>query len=273
MTQPPLRSSLGASTPTTVTVHGFDLPTELMGRVGLGDMGFLSLTGRLPDERESAVFGACLVTLVEHGATPSSLATRLTLLGAPESVQGAVAAGILGLGERFVGSIEGAARLSQETLERNDADGDLAQMAAVVVAAHRRAGRPLPGFGHPVHEPVDPRTERLFEIAGDHGFRGRHVALLEAVSTEAGRRRGRPLLINATGAIGAVAGELGLPWRICRGIGVMARAVGLVGHVLEESRAPIAGDIWRRVDEEISRHGETAERERDEDRGSDDAGP
>lgn len=247
----PLRSTIGHSTPTTVTVHGYDLPSQLMGHVGLGDMGFLSLTGRLPDEHESAVFNACLVTLVEHGTTPSSLATRLTALGAPESVQAAVAAGLLGLGQRYVGSIEGAARLTQDALGRASSE-TIESLAADVVDAHERSGQPLPGFGHPVHDPVDPRTDRLFRIAEEHGFRGRHVALLEAVGDEVGRRRARPLLINATGAIGAVAGELGLPWEICRGLGVMARAVGLVGHVLEESRSPIAPEIWRRVDDEIA---------------------
>lgn len=250
--QRPFRSTIGRSTPTTVTVHGYDLPSQLMGQIGLGDMGFLSLTGRLADEHESAVFNACLVTLVEHGATPSSLATRLTALGAPESVQAAVAAGLLGLGQRYVGSIEGAARMTQEALERQRSDDGIERLAADVVDAHERSDVPLPGFGHPVHDPFDPRTAPLFGIAEEHGFRGPHVALLEAVADEVGRRRGRPLLINATGAIGAVASELGLPWRICRGLGVMARAVGLVGHVLEESRLPIAPEIWRRVDEEIS---------------------
>jgi citrate synthase len=251
----PLRSSAGWSAPDTVTVHGHDLPAELMGHVSLADMGFLSLTGSLPDEHQSAVFDACLVTLVEHGATPSSLATRLTLLGAPESVQGAVAAGLLGLGERFVGSIEGAARLTQEAWAGADKDADTTALAEQIVDAHAKAGRHLPGFGHPVHDPVDPRTERLFEIAASHGLWGRHVDLVIAVGGEAAKRRQRALPINATGAIGAVASELGLPWSICRGLGVMARAVGLVGHVLEEMRNPIASEIWRRVDEEISEAG------------------
>lgn len=251
-TSRPLRSALARSTPESITVHGYDLPSELMGRVNLGDMGFLSLTGRLPDEHESAVFNACLVTLVEHGATPSSLATRLTLLGAPESVQGAVAAGLLGLGDRFVGTIEGAARLTQQGWERAREDADTGALAREIVEEHDAAGDYFPGFGHPLHDPVDPRTERLFDIARVHGLRGRHVELIQAVGAEAGRRHGRPLLLNATGAIGAVASELGLPWQICRGFGVMARAVGLVGHVLEELHDPIAGEIWRRADEEIS---------------------
>lgn len=248
-----LRSRLGWSTADRISVHGYDLPGELMGRVGLGDMGFLSLTGRLPGTAESAVFNACLVTLVEHGVTPSALATRLTLLGAPESLQGAVAAGLLGLGERFVGSIEGAARLTQEAWAEAEEGADPAALAGPIIDRYDREGVPLPGFGHPVHKPVDPRTERLFAIAAEHGLAGRHVALITAVGVEA-RRRGKPLPINATGAIGAVASELGLPWHVCRGLGVMARAVGLVGHVLEEQGEPIAAELWRRTDDEILRH-------------------
>lgn len=246
----PIRSSLGWSSADRVVVHGYDLPGQLLGHVGLGEMGFLSLAGRLPEPDEAAVFEACLVTLVEHGATPSSLATRLTAHGAPESLQGAVAAGLLGLGDRFVGSIEGAAQLTQEAWD-DAPDADATTLAARVVDDFGRERRPIPGFGHPVHRPVDPRTVRLFEIAEEHGRAGRFVELMRSIADELASRRGTPVPLNATGAIGALVGELDLPWQAGRGIGVMARTVGLVGHVLEEAAAPIAGEIWHRVDEEI----------------------
>jgi citrate synthase len=249
---PRLRSALSHSTPDRITVRGFDLTADLMGRVNLGDMAFLELAGRLPAEGESIVFNAMLVALVEHGITPNTLAARLTYLGAPEALQGAVAAGLLGLGSVFVGTIEGAARLLQDALPPGAADADLPAVAAQIVQDHRARGERIPGLGHPIHTVVDPRTTRLFALAAEHGLAGRHVQLMELIAQEANSRSSRTLPINVTGAIGALAGELAIPWQICRGLGIMARAIGLVAHLLEETHDPMAAEIWRRVDHEAS---------------------
>ena len=228
-----IRSDLGWSTRDRITVRGKDLPGEILGTLNLGDMAFFELTGRVPGEKESRLFNAMAVTLVEHGVTPSALAARLTYLGAPEAMQAAVAAGLCGLGSVFVGSMEGAARLLSE--------GKTAQQ---IVAENKR----IPGLGHPLHKPVDPRTVRLFEIARETGYYGRYCELMEALGKE------KNLVVNATGAIGALACELGLDWRAVRGIGVMARAVGLVGHLLEESRQPMAEAVWHQVEAEATKH-------------------
>jgi citrate synthase len=257
-TPKPLRSDLGWSSPDRIVVRGRDLPGELLGKINLGDMAFLELTGRLPTPQESVVFNAILVTLVEHGVTPSALAARLTYAGAPEALQAAVAAGLCGLGSVFVGSTEGVARLLHEALPpdraRTAADDELATIARDTVAAWRARGAPIPGLGHPIHKPIDPRTPRLFAIAAENGFAGAYVKLVQRIAEEAARVTGRTLPINATGAIGAICCELGLPHRIVRGLGVMARAVGLVGHLLEETESPMAIEIWQRVDEEASAH-------------------
>jgi citrate synthase len=228
-----IRSDLGWSTPERIVVRGKDLPREILGTLNLGDMAFFELTGNFPDERQSRIFNAMAVTLVEHGVTPSALAARLTYLGAPEAMQAAVAAGLCGLGSVFVGSMEGCARLLSE-----------GKNAEQIVSENKR----IPGLGHPLHKPVDPRTVRLFEIARETGFYGRYCELIEAI----GKMKGLP--VNATGAIGALACELGLDWRAVRGIGVMARAIGLVGHLLEESRRPMAEAVWHQVEEQASRH-------------------
>lgn len=248
MTRRKLKSALGSSTETTITVRGLDLVTDIIGKVSLGDVAFLELKGRLPDERESAVFNAIAVTLVEHGITPSSLATRLTYFGAPESLQGAVAAGLLGMGDRFGGSIEQAARMLQEA----SATGDTTAVAREIVAGFNARKAIIPGLGHPIHRPADPRTARLFEVAAANGFSGRHVELMELISKEATSALGRPLPVNATGAIAAIASELELPWRVTRGIAVMARAIGLVAHVQEEMNEPMAAEIWSRVESETA---------------------
>ncbi|OGA59721.1 MAG: citryl-CoA lyase [Betaproteobacteria bacterium RIFCSPLOWO2_12_FULL_65_14] len=237
MERKPLRSDLAWSTVDRIVVRGKDLPGEILGHLNLGDMAFLELTGRTPNERESKLFNALVVTLVEHGITPSALAARLTYLGAPEALQGAVAAGLLGLGSVFVGSMEGAAKLLSEAIAAG-------KDAKTVVAENKR----IPGLGHPIHKPIDPRTTRLFEIARETGYYGKYCKLMEAISRE------KNLTLNATGAIGALACELGLDWKVVKGLGVMARAVGLVGHILEESRAPMAEEVWHRVEEESTRH-------------------
>ena len=228
-----IKSDLGWSTRERIVVRGKDLPGEILGTLNLGDMAFLELTGRVPNPRESRLFNAMAVTLVEHGITPSALAARMTYLGAPEAMQAAVAAGLCGLGSVFVGSMEGAAKLLSS-----------GKTAQEIVAENKR----IPGLGHHLHKPVDPRAVRLFELARETGFYGEYCALMEAIGKE------KAMVVNATGAIGALACELGLDWRAVRGIGVMARAVGLVGHLLEESRQPMAEAIRHQVEAQATQH-------------------
>jgi citrate synthase len=250
--QTPLQSNIAWSTPDRIGVFGYDLPRDLIGRVNLGDMGFLEIVGRLPTAPESKVFNALLVTLVEHGLTPSSIATRMTYVGAPDAMQAAVAAGLLGLGTVFVGTIEGAAKILSAAIPDPKAKLSLLALADTIVAEHRQSRRNIPGIGHPIHKPVDPRVPRLFAVARANDFSGPYIRLMQLVAQRAAKASGRELPINATGAIGAICCELGLPWQVCRGLGVMARAVGLVGHILEEGRKPMALEIWRRADDEAS---------------------
>lgn len=249
-----IRSEMGWSTPERIVVRGKDLCDDLLGHVGITGMAFLELEGRLPNAREERVFDAIVVTLVEHGITPSALAARMTFLGAPEAMQAAVAAGLCGVGSVFVGSAEGAARMLLEAVPDRRATIDVTTLAGEIVRRMRQGGTPIPGLGHPIHKPHDPRTLRLFEIAQENGFCGPYVQLLQAIREEAERTSGKVLPINATGAVGALACELGLDWRVCRGIGVIARAIGLVGHLLEECRQPIAAQLWHRIDAEATAH-------------------
>ena len=250
----PIKSDIGWSDASSITLFGMNFVDEILGEVNLGDMGFLELTGRLPNPNESRMFNAMAVTLVEHGITPSALVARLTYLGAPESLQGAVAAGLNGLGTVFVGSIEGAAKVLSEAMPQPDANADFAALAQPVVESFKASKRIVPGIGHPFHKPVDPRAPRLVQIARETGFDGPYLKLMAAVADEASRSSGKVLPMNATGAIGALCCEMGFNWKICRGLGVMARAVGLVGHILEESRNPMAEEIWHMVDEQATAH-------------------
>lgn len=239
----PIRSDLAWSTRDRIVVRGLDLPGEILGRLNFGDMAFLELTGRRPNARESKLFNAMVVTLVEHGVTPSALAARLTYLGAPEAMQAAVAAGLCGLGSVFVGSTEGCARLLFSALHRKKNVNVSALTKRIV-----KENKIIPGLGHPLHKPVDPRAVRLFQIGRATRHYGKYCELIQALGRE------KKLPVNATGAIAALACELGLDWKACRGLGVMARAVGLVGHLLEESRRPMAREVWLRIEEEASKH-------------------
>jgi citrate synthase len=254
-----LRSDMGWSDSTRIRIQGLDLMADIMGKLDLGQFAFLEIQGRLPNEAESAVFNAMLCTLVEHGMTPMAIASRLTYLGAPESLQGAVAAGLLGVGTTIAGTAEGSARLLHEALSGEAADlpnDELPALATRVVARLRDERKPIPGLGHNLHKPVDPRATRLFEIAAQHGLHGRYVKLMQHVAAAAEQALNKPglLPVNATGALGALACELGIPWRLCRGLAVIGRAIGLVGHIAEELRNPLARDIWERVEEESSSH-------------------
>jgi citrate synthase len=242
-----LKSSLGRSTADQIFVRGHDLAADLIGKVSLGDFAFLELQGRLPNRQESLMFNAIAVTLVEHGLTPSTIAARLTYYGAPEALQGAVAAGLLGMGDRFGGSIEQAARMLQEA-----PSGEPQQVAREIVAGYRARKQIIPGLGHPIHKAADPRTTRLFALAAENGFHGRHVKLIELIAQEATAVYARELPVNATGAIAAIASEMELSWRITRGLAVMARAIGLVAHLQEEMDEPMAAEIWSRSEAEAA---------------------
>src|SRR5262249_52436129 len=140
----------------------------------------------------------------------------------------------------------------QEALKDGGERRDLDALATRIVAEFGAKRALIPGLGHPLHKPIDPRTPRLFELARENGFFGDYCELMERVAAEAARVSGKVLPVNATGAIGAIASELGIDWRLCRGIAVMGRAIGLVGHIAEEIRNPIAREIWDRVDDEAS---------------------
>lgn len=255
MPNKPMRSDIGWSTPDRIVIRGKSLPDEILGHMNLGDFSYFQLTGKAPTPQQSAVFNAIIITLVEHGLTPSALAARLTYAGAPESLQAAVAAGLCGLGTVFVGTMEGATKFLYEALPKDaPANADLPKLAKEIVAKFAAEKRFIPGLGHPVHKPIDPRTPRLFAIAKENGYSGRYIALMQEVHKEAEAVYKRPLPINATGAIGSICCELGFPWKIIRGFGVMARAIGLVGHLLEESENPLALEAWRRAEEEASSH-------------------
>ncbi|MEZ5834079.1 MAG: citryl-CoA lyase [Dongiaceae bacterium] len=223
-----------------VFIRGKSLCKELIGQHSFTEVVYFQILSRMPTADQAALIDACLVALMEHGLTPSVLAARLTYSSAPEALQGAVAAGLLGVGSRFVGAMEGCAALLQRIVAAEDGAAEATRIAV----EHRSARTPLPGFGHPTHKPDDPRAQRLLELARMRKIAGRHVAAIEALSGAVDAAYSRHITINATGAIAAVLGDCGVPSEIARGFGLIARCAGLVGHLYEESQNPAMRAIW-----------------------------
>lgn len=246
-------TALGTSTAEEIRLLGYDLATDLMGEVTFGELAFWLVAMRRPNAGELRVFEAALVALADHGFTPTAIAARLTYLSAPESLQGAVAAGLLGGGSRFLGVTEDTGRFLAEAvaghagaLPTDDAGWD--DLALAAIRARRAEGGLVPGLGHPVHKSGDPRTPRLIAIAEESGARGAHLRLFEAVGRMSGTALGKALPLNGAGVCGAAFADLGLPVELLRGFALLARTAGLLGQLAEERRNPIAGEVYRHVD-------------------------
>lgn len=242
-----IKTSMATLTVDTITVRGHNLVDDLIGKIDVTDLYFLEVTGRLPKPAESKMITAMIVAIAEHGMMPSVIAARLTLLGAPESFQGAVASGLLGAGDTFVGPSSNVAKMLQ--VEAKQFPGPVEEKARAIVDLYQSEKRRLPGLGQP-HHPVDPRTVKLFAMGEELGIAGENVELMLAVHRTAIERLGKPLTLNAVAAIGALCSDIGLDWRAVRGIGLIARTVGLIGHVMEELRTPQANAIWDLVQRE-----------------------
>lgn len=246
-------TSLGTSTEDQIRLLGQDLTADLMGRVGFGELAFWLVAQRRPTTSEVRVFEAVLVALADHGFTPTAIAARLTYLSAPDSLQGALAAGLLGGGSRFLGVTEDCGGFLHEVLERHDGaapetDADYDAIALAAVREAKAAGRYVPGLGHPVHKSGDPRTPVLIGIAEEEGLRGPHLRLFEAVGRVHEQVLGRRLPLNGAGVCGAALADLGLPVELLRGFALLARAAGLLGQIAEERRRPIGMDVYLTVD-------------------------
>lgn len=234
------RTRICHATPEDVYVRGESLTRDLIGQVSFTEMMVLHVLGRRPSAGECRAIDACLVTIMEHGLTPTVITARLTYTSAPEAMQGAVAAGLCSVGSLFVGTMEGCAQLLRRIVAAEDEPGE----AASIVSSFADRGERLPGFGHPLHKPDDPRTPRLLAVAEEAGVKGAHAEALTQLSTAVDAARGRHLTVNATGAIAAVLLDCGVPAEIVRGFALVSRAAGLVGHIHEEQTQPTLRALW-----------------------------
>jgi citrate synthase len=251
--RPEYATALGASSLSSITLLGHDLAEDVMGTVGFGELAFWLATQRRPAPGEVRVFEAVLAALADHGFTPTAIVTRLTYLSAPDSVQGALAAGLLGGGSRFLGVTEDCGRFLHDVLTSRDGalpvdEAGWDALALDTVIASREAKRFIPGLGHHVHKEGDPRTGRLLAIATEEGLYGPHLSLFAAIGRVHPRVLGKTLPLNGAGACGAALADLGLPLELLRGFALLARTAGLIGQLAEELRRPVGNQIFLSVD-------------------------
>lgn len=234
-----LRSAIATAELDRIEVRGHDLCGELLGNTGFTDYFLFLLTGERPSPMLVKVADAALVAIAEHGLVPSVVAARMTLAAAPEALQGAVCAGLLGCGTVILGASEAAGRLLLEVLGRAANGATLDAAAHEVLTDLRARGQVLPGFGHPLHRSGDPRAAKLLSLASEWGTAGRHVGALRAVQRAVEPVWGRGMVLNVSGAIPAVLLDAGYPVGALRGIPLLARTASLLAHLLEESRRPV----------------------------------
>src|ERR671916_1113863 len=222
----------------SIEVRGRDLTADLMGRLSFTEYFHLLLTGEEPTEDQRFFLDLLLVAIAEHGMMPTNVAARMTLAADPGSLHGAVAAGILGCGPVILGTSEECARLLERAQVRVAAGGDPAAVAEEEARAIRAAGGRAPRVGHPVHRPLDPRAERVLELAGARGVAGPHVLLARRVRDAVAQAWGRPLTMNVSMPIAAVMLDLGFPSSAVKSVPILARTAGLLAHLAEERQSP-----------------------------------
>jgi len=235
-----------------VEVRGLDLTSDLMGRLTFTEYFHLLLTGEEASEEQRYFLDVLLVSIAEHGMMPTNIAARMTLAADPDALQGAVAAGILGAGPVVLGTSAECALLLEDGERRVAAGAEPRAVAHDLVRTTRDAGRKVPGFGHPVHTPVDPRAERILALADERDVSGPHVELARLLRDAVAEELSRELAMNVALPIAAVMLDLGYPAASVKAIPVLARTAGLLAHLLEEQETPIGFLMAGKAEEAIA---------------------
>jgi citrate synthase len=234
-----------------VEVRGRDLTEDLMGRLSFTGYFHLLLTGDEPTDDQRFFLDLLLVAIAEHGMMPTNVAARMTLAADPDSLQGAVAAGILGAGPVILGTSEECARLLEEAESRARSGGDPPEVAKEMAREIHAAGGRLPGFGHPVHRPLDPRAERILALADAREVSGRHVRLARRFRDAARQTWHRPLTMNVSMPIAAVMLDLGFSTAAVKAVPILARTAGLLAHLAEEQQRPLGFLMARSAEQAV----------------------
>lgn len=252
-------TAIATSDADSITVRGHDLCSELIGKTDFTDYFWLLVLGEKPTQTQRDVTNACLVAIAEHGLVPSVQAARMTLAAGPDAWQGAMSAGLLGMGSVVAGSSEQAGRYIVEVLQASREPGsDLDKAARASLEDLKKRKQKVPGLGHPQHSAGDPRANVLLEFADARGVSGAHIGCLRAIARHAPEIMNRPLPINVSGAIPALMLDAGWPMEAMKGVPLLARAAGLVAHLYEESQRSIGFIMSHKADLAIEYDGKPA---------------
>src|SRR5215204_2209475 len=238
-----LVSSMGKAELDKIFVRGYDLNEQLLGKISFAQMVYLMIVGRMPTAEEGRMVDTMLIVLVDHGMTTGAAAARMTFHSAPEAIQGAVAAAILGAGSVHLGSSEHCAKMLHNALPAESKEIDLDSIAVKTVERRLADKQLIPGIGHGIHTQGDPRADRLFEVAQETKVYNRNCELLKKIAQIADQKVGKHLPVNVTGAIAAISQDMGFHWQMSKSFAILGRALGGLAHVGEEIRRPIARGI------------------------------
>lgn len=250
-------TEIGHFTPDAITIRGQNLATEILGKRDFVEVIHLCAVGRYPTEQERNMINALIILSVDHGMMPSILAARLTYVGAPEAMQGAVAAGLLGAGTVLLGVAEHVAlqfKKFSSGLTETSPDEEFSKAAFALCKECGESQAKIVGFGHPIHKDCDPRVPAVRQIAKDNGFYGVNWRLADKVTDCLRELTGKTLPMNAGGAAGAIITDMGLDPSYGKGLSLIGRCAGLIGHLVEERKSPIGHDIWKMIAASDSRN-------------------
>lgn len=249
-------TAIATSDAESVTVRGYDLCDDLIGKINFTDYFWLLVLGEKPSQAQRDMMDACLVAIAEHGLVPSVQAARMTLAAGPDAWQGAISAGLLGMGSVVAGSSESAGRYLAEVIAKAESDGTDIETAAIAsLKEHKAARRKVAGLGHPQHNSGDPRADRLLAIADELGVSGKYIETLRILGKHAHGIIERPLPINVSGAIPACILDAGWPLDAIKAVPLLARTAGLSAHLFEEAQRSIGFIMSHKADQAIAYDG------------------
>jgi citrate synthase len=226
-------SAITEIAPNVIRLRGYPVE-ELMGKISFAEAIHLALLGELPDQATATILNAIFVSSVDHGTSPPSVLSTVTVASTGASLGAAVAAGILSISKFHGGAIEDSMKAISDALSSAKSKGMTFEEAALATfEGYKARGARLPGFGHRLHT-KDPRTTRLLQLVDSLGKGKDGLAMARALEATIAKTTGKPLPLNVDGAIAAVLLDLNVPPALANAFFMIARLPGLVAHAHEE---------------------------------------
>lgn len=197
--------------------------TDLIAKHGFIEGIFLILQGRLPKEAEAEVLSACLLACIDHGVEVPSAFVGRVVASTGNSVNAALAADMLAIGDYHGGAIEAAMELFMRP-------GGAKEIVAAALAQKER----LAGYGHKIYKDSDPRTAALFVRASQAKFDDAIIKKALLIGQELATQSGKTLPLNVDGAIASILVTMGFSPKLGKAFFALGRMPGMMAHIIEE---------------------------------------